>query len=166
MEPRRPSQDQKATFSGDPSAIDATFDPDHIPVDHRPERGTEDSSGIDLRADIETAETLQPGTSSLIPSGLQIALPSHLEAQVRPRSGLAYKHGITVLNSPGTIDSDYRGDIGVILINHSDFPHPIRPGERIAQLVIQPVVKADLDYGDSLDDTERGEGGFGSTGRE
>jgi dUTP pyrophosphatase len=148
------------------SGIDANFEPDHLPYKYRPERATEDSSGVDLRADIERPTVIDPGESTLIPTGLHLELPSHLEAQVRPRSGLAYKSGITVLNSPGTIDSDYRGDIGVILINHSGDAYPVAVAERIAQLVIAPVVKTHLRYENSLSDTERGEGGFGHTGQD
>jgi dUTP pyrophosphatase len=101
----------------------------------------------------------------MVPTGLAIALPEGFEAQIRPRSGLAAKHGVTVLNSPGTIDADYRGEISVILINHGAEPFTIRRGERIAQMVIAPVVQARLNSVDSLPDTGRGSGGFGSTGR-
>ena len=100
-----------------------------------------------------------------MPTGLTIALPSGYEAQVRPRSGLASKHGVTVLNAPGTVDADYRGEIGVLLINHGDAPFPIRRGERIAQMVIASVVRAELVPATSLSATDRGSGGFGSTGR-
>jgi dUTP pyrophosphatase len=108
---------------------------------------------------------LSPGQRALVPTGLTIALPPGYEAQVRPRSGLAAKHGVTVLNAPGTVDADYRGEIGVLLINHGDAPFPIRRGERIAQLVIASVVQAELVPAASLSATERGAGGFGSTGR-
>jgi dUTP pyrophosphatase len=108
---------------------------------------------------------LAPGQRALVPSGLSIALPSGYEAQVRPRSGLAAKHGVTVLNAPGTVDADYRGEIGVLLINHGEVPFPIRRGERIAQMVIAPVVKAEFASTASLAVTARGSGGFGSTGR-
>jgi dUTP pyrophosphatase len=108
---------------------------------------------------------LAPGKHAMVPTGLAIALPEGFEAQVRPRSGLAAKHGVTVLNAPGTIDADYRGEISVILINHGAEPFAIRRGERIAQLVIAPVVQARLNPVDSLPDTGRGSGGFGSTGR-
>jgi dUTP pyrophosphatase len=101
----------------------------------------------------------------MVPTGLAIALPPGFEAQVRPRSGLAAKHGVTVLNSPGTIDTDYRGEIGVILINHGEQPFVVRRGERIAQLVIAPVVQAELVVATALSPTHRGSGGFGSTGR-
>jgi dUTP pyrophosphatase len=106
-----------------------------------------------------------PGARALVPTGLTIALPPGYEAQVRPRSGLAAKHGVTLLNTPGTIDADYRGEIGVILINHGDAPFSIRRGERIAQMVIASVVRAELVPVDTLAATERGSGGFGSTGR-
>ena len=108
---------------------------------------------------------LAPGQYTLVPTGLTIALPPGYEAQVRPRSGLAAKHGVTVLNAPGTVDADYRGEIGVLLINHGDVPFPIRRGERIAQMVIAPVVRAELVAAASLSATDRGSGGFGSTGR-
>jgi dUTP pyrophosphatase len=100
-----------------------------------------------------------------VPTGLTIALPSGYEAQVRPRSGLASKHGVTVLNTPGTVDADYRGEIGVLLINHGDAPFPIRRGERIAQMVIAPVARVELVPAAELSATDRGSGGFGSTGR-
>ena len=122
------------------------------------------SSGMDLRANLKEPITLAPMERFLIPTGLHIALPYGYEAQVRPRSGLALKHGITVLNSPGTIDADYRGDIQVLLIDLSNDPFEIKPSERIAQLVIAPVVQAELILTDSLDETERGEGGMGHTG--
>ena len=122
------------------------------------------SSGMDLRANLKEPITLAPMERFLIPTGLHIALPYGYEAQVRPRSGLALKHGITVLNSPGTIAADYRGDIQVLLINLSNDPFEIKPSERIAQLVIAPVVQAELILTDSLDETERGEGGMGHTG--
>lgn len=122
------------------------------------------SSGMDLRANLKEPITLAPMERFLIPTGLHIALPYGYEAQVRPRSGLALKHGITVLNSPGTIDADYRGDIQVLLINLSNDPFEIKPSERIAQLVITPVVQAELILTDNLDETERGEGGMSHTG--
>jgi len=128
---------------------------------------TAEAAGLDLFAAIpaEPPLTLAPGKHTLVPTGLIIALPPGYEAQVRPRSGLAAKHGVTVLNSPGTIDADYRGEIRVILINHGEQPFTIRRGERIAQLVIAPVVQATLAPGASLSSTDRGAGGFGSTGR-
>jgi dUTP pyrophosphatase len=125
------------------------------------------AAGLDLLAAVpeEAPLVIGPGKHALVPTGLTIALPSGYEAQVRPRSGLAAKHGVTVLNSPGTIDADYRGEIGVLLINHGDTPFPIRRGERIAQMVIAAVVRAELVPATALSTTDRGGGGFGSTGR-
>jgi dUTP pyrophosphatase len=125
------------------------------------------AAGLDLLAAVsETAPmTLAPGKHGLVPTALTIALPPGYEAQVRPRSGLAAKHGVTVLNAPGTVDADYRGEIGVLLINHGDVPFQIRRGERIAQMVIAPVTRAELIPATSLSATDRGSGGFGSTGR-
>lgn len=125
------------------------------------------SAGMDLRAAVPDGEpvTLAPGARALVPTGLKIALPQGFEAQVRPRSGLALKHGITCLNTPGTIDSDYRGEIGVILINHGQDPFVIRRGERIAQMVIARHEQAAMVEVEALDETARGAGGFGSTGR-
>ena len=124
------------------------------------------AAGMDLRAAIDADEPLvmQPGTRALVPTGLAIALPPGYEAQVRPRSGLAARHGVTVLNSPGTIDADYRGEVKVILINHGDTPFVIERGMRIAQMVVATVTRADMIAADNLDETERGAGGFGSTG--
>lgn len=130
-----------------------------------PEFATLDSAGMDLRAHLEEAVTLQPGERRLIPTGLHIALPQGLEAQVRPRSGLAYKHGITVLNSPGTIDADYRGDVGVILINHGKEDFVVAPGDRIAQLVVARYERFTWTPVETLDETARGEGGFGHSGK-
>jgi dUTP pyrophosphatase len=126
-----------------------------------------DAAGLDLLAAVpaESPLILSPGKYALVPTGLTIALPPGFEAQVRPRSGLAAKHGVTVLNSPGTIDADYRGEISVILINHGEAPFVILRGERIAQMVIAPVVHAELTAAASLSATDRGSGGFGSTGR-
>jgi dUTP pyrophosphatase len=125
------------------------------------------AAGLDLLAAVPEHEPLMlaPGQRALVPSGLSIALPSGYEAQVRPRSGLAAKHGVTVLNAPGTVDADYRGEIGVILINHGDAAFLIKRGERIAQMVIAPVVQAELAVALTLPTTERGQAGFGSTGR-
>ncbi len=125
------------------------------------------AAGLDLLAAVgwDTPITLLPGSRTLVPTGLAIELPEGYEAQVRPRSGLALKSGITVLNSPGTIDADYRGEVGVILANLGGAPFEIRRGERIAQLVVAPVVQAALIEVESLNDTERGDGGFGSTGK-
>jgi dUTP pyrophosphatase len=128
---------------------------------------SEHAAGLDLLAAIPEDEPLMllPGQRALVPSGLSIGLPAGYEAQIRPRSGLAAKHGITVLNAPGTVDADYRGEIGVLLINHGDAAFPIRRGERIAQMVIASVVRAELVLVSSLSETTRGGGGFGSTGR-
>ena len=135
--------------------------------DHElPEYNTSGSAGMDLRAYLESSIILEPGERKLIPTGLQIELPEGTEAQVRPRSGLAFKHGITVLNSPGTIDADYRGDIGVILINHSKYSFEIKNGERIAQLIIAKHETVSWLPVDTLEDSERGSGGFGSTGKQ
>ena len=128
---------------------------------------TSGSAGMDLRAAVsdDAPVTLAPGARALVPTGLKIALEPGYEAQVRPRSGLALKHGITCLNSPGTIDSDYRGEVGVILINHGEESFVIKRGERIAQMVIAQHEQARMFEVEALDDTERGAGGFGSTGR-
>lgn len=130
-----------------------------------PEYATPHSAGLDLRAHLDESVVLHPGERRLVPTGLRMALPDGWEAQVRPRSGLALKHGVTVLNSPGTIDADYRGPIGVILINHGSVDFEIQPGERIAQLVFARYERAEWQNVDELDATERGEGGFGHSGR-
>lgn len=129
-----------------------------------PEYKTEGAAGMDLSANIGETYVLKPGERHLFPTGIKIALPIGIEAQVRSRSGLALKHGIVVLNSPGTIDADYRGDVGVILVNISNEDFIINPGERIAQMVINKVEQAEFVLVDSLDETERGEGGYGHTG--
>ena len=128
---------------------------------------TADAAGIDLRAAVgeDAPVTLKPGERAMIPTGLTIALPAGHEAQVRPRSGLAAKHGITCLNTPGTIDADYRGEVKVILLNLGQDAFVIKRGERIAQMVIAPVTRAELNVVATLDETLRGSGGFGSTGR-
>ena len=128
---------------------------------------TAHAAGLDLLAAVHEDRplTMQPGQRALVPTGLMIAVPPGQEAQVRPRSGLAFKHGVTVLNSPGTVDADYRGEVSVLLINHGDEPFTIRRGERIAQLVIAAVSQANLVAVASLSPTDRGSGGFGSTGR-
>ena len=123
------------------------------------------SAGMDLRACLEAPVTLGPLERTLVPTGLYIALPAGFEAQVRPRSGLAAKHGVTVLNTPGTIDADYRGEIKVILVNLSNTPFEIVPGERIAQMVVARHERVEWEEVETLDETERGAGGFGSTGR-
>ena len=133
-----------------------------------PQYATEQSAGVDLRANLEAPIELRPMERRLIPTGLFLSLPKGFEAQVRPRSGLALKRGVTVLNTPGTIDADYRGEIGVILVNLSQEPFEIRPGERIAQMVIAQFRQAELvEVGslDELSDTERGAGGFGHSGK-
>lgn len=130
-----------------------------------PAYATVSSAGLDLKAVLDQAITLRPLERKIIGTGLKIALPEGYEAQVRPRSGLAAKHGITVLNAPGTIDADYRGEIGVILVNLSNKSVEINPGERIAQLVIARYTQVDWRMVTSLDTTDRGEGGFGSTGK-
>ena len=122
------------------------------------------SAGMDLRANIEEDITLLPLQRQLVPTGLHIALPEGYEAQVRPRSGLALKHGITVLNTPGTVDADYRGEIMVLLVNFSNEPFTVKDGERIAQMVITKHEKVDFELVDTLDETERGAGGYGHTG--
>ena len=129
-----------------------------------PSYATEEAAGLDLLAAVEEDMMLQPGERHLVPTGISIALPEGHEAQIRPRSGLALKHGVTVLNSPGTIDSDYRGEIKVILINHGNEPFAVTRGMRIAQMVIAPVSRAEWNAVPSLDDSARGQGGFGSTG--
>lgn len=129
-----------------------------------PEYATELSAGVDLKANMDEPVTLGTLQRTMVPTGLYIALPQGFEAQIRPRSGLAAKHGITVLNTPGTIDADYRGEIKVILVNLSDEPFTIEPGERIAQMVIARHETAQWEEVDRLDETARGEGGFGSTG--
>jgi dUTP pyrophosphatase len=129
-----------------------------------PAYATEDSAGMDLLAAISDDTVLKQGERKLIPTGISIALPKGFEAQVRPRSGLAFKNGVTVLNSPGTIDADYRGEVGVILINHGQEPFTITRGMRIAQMIIAPYTRAEWTQVESLETSARGEGGFGSTG--
>lgn len=130
-----------------------------------PSRATEHASGFDLRAAVDEPLTLAPGERALVPTGIAIAIPPGWEGQVRPRSGLALRHGIALVNAPGTIDADYRGEIGVILVNLAKEPFVIERGERIAQLVIAQVPECMLELVESLDETSRGSGGFGSTGR-
>lgn len=129
-----------------------------------PQYETEYSAGMDLRAAIDGPLEIAPGARALVPTGLRIALPPGTEAQVRPRSGLALRHGISMVNTPGTIDADYRGELRVILINLGDEPFRIERGDRIAQLVVAPVLRAEWVEVDDLDETARGEGGFGHTG--
>lgn len=133
-----------------------------IPLPHY---ATEGSAGMDIRAALSISEIINPGEVKLISTNLSVEIPVGYEIQVRPRSGLAAKHGIGILNSPGTIDSDYRGEIKVILFNFSKEPFEIKSGERIAQLVISKVYKADIEISSELNETKRGEGGFGHTGK-
>lgn len=143
--------------------IERTEDGKGLPL---PSYQTAGAAGMDLLAAIPDEKVLEPGDRALIPAGFKMELPDGYEAQVRPRSGLALKHGITVLNTPGTIDTDYRGGVGVILINHGQEAFTIRRGERIAQMVFASFARADLQEVADLSSTERGEGGFGSTGTE
>lgn len=129
-----------------------------------PSYATAQAAGMDLRADIPSTITLKPLQRAMVPTGLYMQLPAGCEAQVRPRSGLAAKHGVTVLNTPGTIDADYRGEIKVILVNLSEEDYDIVPGERIAQIVFARHESAEFELTESLDESGRGEGGFGSTG--
>ena len=131
-----------------------------------PNYATEHAAGMDLAAAVTDPVVLEPGARALIPTGLALALPPGFEAQIRPRSGLALRHGIGVLNSPGTIDADYRGEVGVILINHGDHPFTVERGMRIAQMVVAPYTRVAWNLTESLDQSTRGEGGFGSTGTE
>lgn len=126
---------------------------------------SEEAAGLDVCAALDAPVVLQPGQRAAIDTGLAIALPRGFEAQVRPRSGLARQHGITLVNAPGTVDSDFRGSVAILVINHGQEPVKIEPGQRIAQLVIAPVVQAELVEVDELPATARGAGGFGSTGR-
>lgn len=123
------------------------------------------SAGMDLKARLDTPKTLQPGERLLVPAGIFMELPEGYEAQVRPRSGLALKHGITVLNAPGTVDADYRGEVGVVLINLGQEPFTVADGERIAQLVVAPYTRVTWQETETLEETGRGTGGFGSTGK-
>ena len=130
-----------------------------------PKYKTDGSSGVDLSAFLEKKVVIKPNSSELIPTGLQVAIPEELEIQIRPRSGLAAKESIGVLNSPGTIDSDYRGELKIILFNHGNKDFVINNGDRIAQMVLVPILKMEFEEVDSLPDTIRGQGGFGSTGK-
>jgi len=145
---------------------DASADP-RVPL---PRYETPGSAGADVRANLPEAEregglTLAPGARAIVPSGLRVEIPEGFEIQVRPRSGLAAKHGVTLVNTPGTIDSDYRGPLGILMINLGVEPFTVAHGDRIAQLVVAPVVRAGFTGADALTDTARGAGGFGSTGR-
>lgn len=126
---------------------------------------SEKSSGMDLYAAVAEEILLNPGQRRLIPTGIAISVPDGYEAQVRPRSGLSLKDGVTVVNTPGTIDADYRGEIGVILINHGEKPFSVKRGDRVAQLVVAPIVRAELEWTEDLDETSRSGGGFGHTGK-
>ena len=126
---------------------------------------TPGAAGLDVVAAVEESVALEPGGRALIPTGLALEIPTGYEVQVRPRSGLAYKHGVTVLNAPGTIDSDYRGEVGVLLINHGKATFVVKRGERIAQLVVASVIQATFESVHELSSTERGAGGFGHTGQ-
>lgn len=137
---------------------------DHANDLQLPSYETEQAAGMDLRAALGKPITIEPGKRALIPTGLKMALPAGYEAQVRPRSGLAFRNGITMLNTPGTIDSDYRGELKVLAVNLGEEPFTIRHGDRIAQMVIAPVTQAIVEEADTLEKTERGAGGFGSTG--
>ncbi len=148
----------------EPIRVDIFLEPhaEDLPL---PAYETEHAAGMDLRAAISQPVILAPRERHLLPTGIRIALPPGTEAQVRPRSGLAAKHGISMVNAPGTIDADYRGEIKVILINHGPEPFTVRRGDRIAQLVIAPVLRAELHQVDALEETARGAGGFGHTGK-
>ncbi len=137
---------------------------DHAADLDLPAYATSDSAGMDLLAAVEETVTLAPGERRLIPTGIALALPPGTEAQVRPRSGLALKQGVTVLNAPGTIDADYRGEVGVILINHGDEPFTVERGSRIAQMVVAAYARVAWTVSDDLEKSARGAGGFGSTG--
>jgi dUTP pyrophosphatase len=125
---------------------------------------TENSAGMDIVAAVKREEVILPGERKLIPTGIEIALPQGYEAQIRPRSGLAIKNGVTLLNSPGTIDADYRGEVKLIMINQGEDPFVIKRGDRIAQMIVGPVLRVSWDLNTNLDITERGRGGFGHTG--
>lgn len=131
-----------------------------------PQYATVSAAGMDLRASLEAPLTVGPGERILVPTGLRVAVPEGYELQLRPRSGLALRDGITLLNSPGTIDADYRGEIGVIIINHSDRPFSVAPGERICQMVLAECPRIEWVEVESLDDTVRGDGGFGHSGKQ
>lgn len=149
--------------------IRCTRTPDADPAIALPTYETDGAAGADLRANFPADQrgglTLAPGARALVPTGLRLAIPDGYEVQIRPRSGLALKHGITLPNSPGTIDSDYRGPLGVIVLNAGQEAFHIAHGDRIAQMVIAPVLRASFELVETLDDTARGQGGFGSTGR-
>ena len=143
--------------------VQITLEPgcDDLPL---PSYETEHAAGMDLRAALTESVTLAPGERDLIPTGIRIALPPGYEAQIRPRSGLAVRQGISMVNTPGTIDADYRGEIRVILINHGQEPVTLQRGDRIAQMIVAPVTRVTWEAVDTLDETQRGDGGFGHTG--
>ena len=130
-----------------------------------PAYSTEHAAGLDLRAAVEAPVSLSPGARASIPTGIRVAVPPGYEAQVRPRSGLAARHGVTVLNAPGTVDADYRGEVRVVLVNHGADTFVVGRGDRIAQLVVAPIARVRVQVAEGLDDTARGAGGFGHTGR-
>jgi dUTP pyrophosphatase len=140
----------------------ARVGPVHVPL---PRYHSAGAAGMDLHAALEKALVIEPGSRALVPTGLVFAIPAHYEGQVRPRSGLAVKVGLTVLNAPGTVDSDFRGEVHVLLVNLGQAPVTVEPLERIAQMVFAPVAKAELVVAAELDATHRGKGGYGSTGR-
>ena len=154
MNPQRTSSAIDIAVTVEPHAAD-------LPL---PAYETPHAAGMDLRAAVTEPMTLQPGARALVPTGLRIALPVGTEAQVRPRSGLAVRHGISMVNTPGTIDADYRGEVQVLIINHGSEPFTINRGDRIAQLIIAPVLRATWNKVDELPETDRGAGGFGHTG--
>ncbi len=146
-------------------AVKAVYKPSHIDQSVAPAYATEGAAAFDLRADLESPLTLAPGEQAMIATGLRMAIPQGFEGQVRPRSGLAAKHSISITNSPGTIDADYTGEVKVLAINLGKESYTIEPSERIAQMLIAPVMKAIFEFTTDLDETARGQGGFGSTGR-
>lgn len=153
-------------LADEPFDVVAVFQPQHFDANLRPEYATAGAAGMDLRADVAETLVLKPGKRALIQTGLSVEIPEGFEGQIRPRSGLAFKHGISVTNSPATIDSDYRGPVGVILHNLGDEDFEVKAGDRIAQFVFAPVMTATMDFRDALSQSERGAGGFGSTGRQ
>ena len=154
-----------AATTADELHVRAIYRPRHAAADIKPAYGSSGAAAFDLRADVAGTTVLNPGQREAIATGLSMAIPQGHEGQIRPRSGLALKHGISITNSPATIDADYRGEIKVVLHNLGDEPFRIEPGDRIAQMLVAPVSRVVLEYVDSLDDTDRGAGGFGSTGR-
>jgi dUTP pyrophosphatase len=171
---RTAEDDNEDEYEDDCGKQGTIMNADNVSVELRRKPGTEDiplpqymsehASGMDLRAAVEAPVTIQPGDVRLVPAGIYIAVPPGFEAQGRPRSGLALKHGITVLNTPGTIDADYRGEVGIILGNIGRAPFTVARGDRVAQLVIQRVARAEWKVTESLAETKRSEGGFGHTG--